>query len=141
MNNPWGLQIATLVQGSRYIDSKDTREIYKKYWYSHYRLEAVVALEEMLESSMTKETFNKITQPTLLLYYYKDEVLQDSVVKVSAMKEMFEQLKTDISQKKSKAMPETGNHVMGSPIKSNDTEGIEKEIERFMIETLRLSLK
>lgn len=141
LNNPWGLQIATLVKGSRYIDSKDQRDIYKQYWYSHYRLESVVALEEMLESSMTKETFNKISQPSLLLYYYKDEVLQDSVVKVQAMKDMFEQLKTDPSNKRSQAMPNTGDHVMGSPIKSKDTEGVEREIEKFMVEILRLSLK
>ncbi len=141
LNNPWGLQIATIVKGSRYIDSDDQRDIYKKYWYAHYRLESVVALEEMLETAMTKETFSKITQPSLMLYYYKDEVHQDSVVKITAMKEMFEQLKTDPSFKRSIAMPNTGDHVIGSPIKSNDTEGVERAIEKFMVEVLKLSVK
>jgi len=137
-NNPWGLQIASIVKGSRYIDTKDQREIFKKYWYSHYRLEGVVALEEMLESSMTKETFEKVTQPTLMLYYYKDEVHQDSVVKVSAMKEMFSELGTDQSKKREKAMPNTGDHVIGSPIKSRDVEGVKKEIETFLKEVIGL---
>jgi len=141
LNNPWGLQMATIVTGSRYIDSKDQRETYKKYWYSHYRLESVVALQEMLESSMNKETFSKINQPVLVLYYYKDEVHQDSVVRVQPMKDMFEQLGTNIAQKRSKAMPSAGDHVIGSPIKSKDTEGVEREIEMFMTEILRISLK
>ena len=137
-NNPWGLQIATLVTGSRYIDTKDQRDVYKKYWYSHYRLEGVVALEEMLESSMTKETFEKITQPTLMLYYYKDEIHQDSTVKVSAMREMFSELGTDPSKKREKAMPNTGDHVICSPIRSRDVEGVKKEIESFLKDVVGL---
>jgi hypothetical protein len=130
-----------MVVGSRYIDSKDQRDSYKKYWYPHYRLEAVVALEEMLESSMTKETFNKITEPTLLLYYYKDEVHQDSTVKVQPMKEMFAQLSTPANLKRDIPMPNTGDHVIGSPIKSKDVEGVEREIEKFMIEVLKMEKK
>jgi pimeloyl-ACP methyl ester carboxylesterase len=136
LNNPWGLQIATIVQGSRFVDSKDQREIYKKYWYSHYRLESAVALQEMLETSMIRETFNKITQPALVLYYYKDEIHQDSVVKVEPMKEMFAQLKTDPAKKRLIAMPNTGNHVIASYIKSNDIEGVKREIEKFMLEVV-----
>ena len=40
---------------------------------------------------MNKETFKKVNQPTLLLYYYKDETHQDAVVKVSAMQKMFDE--------------------------------------------------
>ncbi len=136
LNNPWGLQIATIVQGSRYIDSKDQRPVYKQYWYSHYRLESVVALQEMLETSMTKETFEKINEPTLLLYYYKDDVHQDSVVRVPAMKRMYDQLNTSKEKKRSIAMPNTGDHVMGSTIKSKDVEGVKREIEKFLVEVV-----
>jgi pimeloyl-ACP methyl ester carboxylesterase len=45
LNNHWGLQIAHLVVGSNYIDSKDTRPLYRQYWYPHYRTEGVAALE------------------------------------------------------------------------------------------------
>jgi pimeloyl-ACP methyl ester carboxylesterase len=136
LNNPWGLQIATIVLGSRYIESKDQREIYKKYWNSRYRLEAVVQLQEMLETSMTEETFEKITHPSLVLYYYKDEINQDSVVRVEPMKKMFDKLKTSPAQKRIKAMPNAGNHVLASYIKSKDVEGVEREIESFMMEVL-----
>lgn len=139
LNNPWGLQIARMVLGSKYVDSKkDTRDIYRKYWYYHYRLEAAVSLEELLETAMVEETFKQVKQPVLMLYYYKDEVHQDSTVKVSAMKEMFSELGTPSDLKRSLAMPATGDHVIGSYIKSKDVEGVKKECERFLKEIVRL---
>jgi esterase/lipase len=138
-NNPWGLQIARMVLGSKFVDSKkDTRDIYRQYWYNHYRLEGVVALEEMLESAMNEQTFKKVKQPTLMLYYYKDEVHQDSTVKVSAMKKMFSQLGTPADLKRSLAMPEAGDHVISSYIKSKDVEGVKRECERFLREIVRM---
>lgn len=138
LNNPWGLQIARMVTGSKYLDSKDTRDIYRKYWTYHYRIEAAVALEELLETTMNKETFKQVTQPVLLLYYYKDKVHQDSTVKVSAMQDMFKALGTPVGKKRKVAMPETGDHVIGSYIRSKDVEGVEREVEKFMRETLGL---
>jgi esterase/lipase len=135
-NNHWGLQIGKLVMKGDYVNSKDQRDIFKKYWYSHFRLEGVSALQEMLETSMNKETFKKVTQPVLLLYYYKDEIHQDSVVKVSAMLQMYDELGS--VNKRKKAMPNTGDHVLGSPIKSKDVEGVRREIEMFMTEVLGL---
>ena len=138
LNNHWGLQIARMVLGSDYIDSKDTRELYKQNWSYHYRIEGAVSLQELVETSMTEATFKKVTQPTLLLYYYKDDVHQDSVVKVSAMQEMFTQLGTPTDKKREVSMPNTGDHVIGSYIKSKDIEGVEREIEKFMREVLKL---
>jgi pimeloyl-ACP methyl ester carboxylesterase len=136
LNNPWGLQIARLVTGENAITAKDSRPIYKKYWYYHYRLEPTTELQELLETTMTKETFEKVRQPTLLLYYYKDPVHHDSVVSVPAMLQMFNQLATPSGRKFKKAMPNTGNHVIGSYIKSNDLEGVQREIENFLVNVI-----
>ncbi len=141
LNNHWGLQIARLVKGGNYNDPTDDRPIYKQYWNKPYRLEAIVALEEMLETTMTKKTFKKIKQPVLLLYYYKDEQHQDDVVKVSAIKEMFAQLATDTINKRAIALPNTGNHVMASPIKSKDVESVERETKKFLEEVIHLKVK
>ncbi|MFM2359344.1 MAG: hypothetical protein RLY16_1337 [Bacteroidota bacterium] len=141
LNNPWGLQIARLVKKSDYIIPADTRPIYKQYWNTPYRLEAAVALQEMLENSMTAATFQKVKQPVLLLYYYKDATHQDEVVKVSAMLQMFDQLATPANQKKKVAMPNTGNHVIGSPIKSNDAAGVERETNIFLQEIMHFKAK
>jgi len=138
LNNPWGLQIARLVKGSKFNESDDKRDVYRQYWNSPYRLEAAVNLEELLETSMNKTTFEKVKQPTLLLYYFKDKVHQDSVVKVSAALKMFDELGTAAAEKRAVAMPNTGNHVMGSWIKSKDVPGVEREISRFMEDILHV---
>ncbi len=139
LNNPWGLQVARMVIGSKYVYSSDTRPIYKQYWNYGYRLEAVTQLEEMLETGMKPETFKKVTQPALLLYYYKDPIHQDSVVKVDAMLKMFEEMGTPADKKRKVPMPKAGNHVLGSYIKSGDVEGVQNEIERFMTDILKIS--
>lgn len=138
LNNHWGLQVAHLVLGSGYITSKDNRPLYKQYWDWKYRAEGAVALEEMLETTMKKEIFEKVTQPVELLYFYKDEQHQDSVVKVSAMLNMFDELGTPDSLKRKQAMPGAGTHVLGSYIKSQDVEGVQKAIEKFMTEVLKM---
>lgn len=141
LNNPWGLQIARLVKKGKYNIPEDQRTIYKQYWNNPYRLEATVALEEMLETSMNKETFSRVKQPTLMLYYYKDEQHQDPVVKVSAMKEMFTELGTADSLKREVALPATGNHVIASPIKSADIASVERETKRFLQEVIHMPIQ
>jgi esterase/lipase len=135
-NNPWGLQIARLIKKGDYTYSSDSTEIYKKYWNRQYRLESVVQLEELLETAMTEATFKKIAQPSLMLYYYKDETHQDPVVKVSAMKRMFSQLSTPESKKRAVAIPNAGNHVMGSYIKSGDLKTVQEACEKFLKDIL-----
>lgn len=139
LNNPWGLQIARLVKQSNYNDPPDPRPIYKKYWNKPYRLESLVALQEMMETTMNETTFKKVQQPTLLLYYYKDEQLQDPVVKVSAMETMFTQISTPPNLKRKVPMPETGDHVIASPIKSKDVEGVFRQTVLFLVEIMKLS--
>ena len=89
---------------------------------------------------MNKETFKKISQPVLMLYYYKDEQNQDPVVKVSAMLEMFNELGTPASLKTKKALPNTGNHVIASPIKSADIQSVEKETISFLQNIMKLPI-
>lgn len=138
INNPWGLQIARIVKGSNYNIIK-ADSIYEKYWNTKYRLEAVASLEELLETKMNASTFQLIKQPVLTLYYYKDEQHQDPVVKVSATKEMFEQLGTAKELKRAVAMPNTGNHVLASPILSKDVAGVTLETTRFMQEIMHMN--
>jgi esterase/lipase len=137
LNNHWGLQIARLVQG-KYMHAKDTTALYAKYWDPKYRMESAVQLEELLETTMKESTFSRVKQPTLVLYYFKDEEHQDPVVKVSAMKRMFAQLGTAAEQKRMIAVPNAGDHVIGSYVKSKDLQTVEQETSRFAKEILKL---
>lgn len=139
LNNHWGLQIARKVTGSDYIISKDDYgPLYRQYWYTKYRLEAAVALEELLETTMDQATFSKVQQPVGLYYYYKDNIHQDSTVKVSAELSMFDELGTPDSLKYKQAIPEAGTHVIASSIRSHDVAGVEKGIVHFMSDILHL---
>ncbi|GAC1439546.1 MAG: lipase [Sediminibacterium sp.] len=138
LNNHWGLQIARLVKHSAFNTSSNQTPEYKQYWNHQYRLEGAVALEELLETTMNSNTFGKIKQPVLLLYYYKDEQHQDAVVKVPAMKEMFAQLGTPVNEKKMVPIPNAGGHVLASKIVSKDIPQVEKETAVFLKEVLHI---
>lgn len=137
LNNHWGLQIARMVKG-KYNVSEDTSALYAQYWNTKYRMEAAVQLEELVETTMKNSTFEKVKQPVLLLYYYKDEEHQDPVVKVSAMKRMFTQLGTPDSLKRELAIPNAEAHVLGSPIRSKDVESVKKACTEFATGILHL---
>jgi len=141
LNNHWGFQIAKMVKGTDHIITANQTENFKKYWYSKYPFIPLTELEELVETSMTKENFLKVKQPTLLLYYYKNENEQDNVVSVPAMKEMFNQLGTAPNLKREAAIPNAGNHVIGGAIVSKDIAAVEKESEKFALEILKLNLK
>lgn len=141
LNNPWGLQIARMVIGSDYLTPEDTTKIYAKYWYTPYRLEATVSLQEMIESSMISETFNQVKQPLLLLYYYKDKNHQDEIVKVDAMEKMFDQLGTPKTKKMKHPIPNAGDHVLCSPIKSGAVPEVEDITEHFFKNGLNMKMQ
>ena len=137
LNDPWGLQIARKVVGGdeRKVDGRTAA--YKKYWYTNYRLESLVELEELLETAMTPELFGQVKQPVLMLYYYKNEKEQDPVVRVDAMLKMFDELGTPTEQKQKIALPNAGNHVLGSAITSKDIPGVQKAMDGFIAERLK----
>lgn len=137
LNNPWGLHISRLVIGSQYQKS-DYDEKRRQYWNDNYRLEALVQLQEIIEGKMNKATFQRVMQPSLTLYYYKDEEHQDPTVKVSAMIAMHEQLATPDSLKQAIALPDVGAHVIGSHLVSRDLQSVTDAVNQFAMEKLHM---
>ncbi|WP_316734848.1 alpha/beta hydrolase [Pedobacter aquatilis] len=138
LNDPWGLQIARKVLGSdeRVVDGRTAE--YKKYWHTNYRIESLVQLQEFVETTMLKNVFEKVKQPVLMVYYYKNELEQDPVVRVDAMLEMFDELGTVPELKRKVAIPNAGNHVLGSYLTSKDLPGVEGAIDDFTKEVLKV---
>jgi pimeloyl-ACP methyl ester carboxylesterase len=137
-NNHWGLQIARLVVGGDYQVITDFEESRLQYWNAKYRLEAVSALQEMIEDKMNKSTFEKVKCPSLTLYYYKNEQEQDPTVKVSAMLEMEEQLGTPADMKVATAIPNAGAHVIGGRLASKDIPSVQQAINDFAVQKLNM---
>lgn len=140
LNKHWGVKVAQLVTGNDHKISTDTSALYRQYWYWRYPFEGTTALQEIIATSMLPETFAKVKQPVLLLYYYKDSTHQDDVVKVDAMLTMFDELGTPAALKRKQAMPDAGDHVLGSYIKSHDVAGVQQAIASYMKDVLKLEV-
>ena len=139
LKNPMMAQITTekgkaqfkkMIGGEvRHMDRPDEEA---KYWSTDYHINAYVALIDLVQTEMNKETFEKIEAPVFLGYYYKNEEEQDQVVSVQAMKEMFNQLSTPSELKTKKAFPKSGNHVIASDLRSKNWEGVEEASLQFI---------
>ena len=138
INKPWGRKIMKMVVGSDFMVN-DKSEEEKKYWTATYMIDGVIALKSFVSEAMVEKTFRKITSPFFLGYYYKNDSLQDDVVSVPAMLEMFDQLGTPQQKKVSIPFPESGDHVISSYITSNDYQSVERETAKFLENVVGLS--
>ena len=132
MSGPWGLQVLRAVKGSDYHEFDTDLDLKNKYWTTKYRVEALTHLQALMDETMTEETFSAVEQPVFLGYYYKDEIHQDSVVSVSAMLNMFNQLGTPKAKSEKVAFPNVGDHVMTSYISSKDLVSVREETLEFL---------
>ncbi len=138
LNDPWGLQISKLYFGSDFRTIEYNEES-KKYWNESYRLESVVALQELIETMCTKQTFQAVKCPVLNMTYYRDEAHQDPVVRVSAIREMHEALGTPDNQKLYIELPHANVHVIAYKTKSGAHEELYEHISAFAENYLGLS--
>ena len=141
LNDPWGLQIARLAKGSDYNVTGPEDDETSKYWNNKYRLEAVVNLQQLVETSMTTKTFKNVICPSLTVAYYKDEEHQDPTVKVDAEEWMNNEISTPAELKRFVKLPNVGVHPMASGISSKDLESVRKTTFSFAEEVLKLDPK
>jgi len=137
LTGPWGLQLARLFTGSEFREY-DAPADFKRYWQTRYRLEGLVAVRQIIEATMVPSTFEKIHQPVFVGCYFKNEAAQDSVVSVSAMRNMMGILGTTDSQKRMNEFPNAGAHVITNPLRSKDVASVQLETRKFAIEVLGL---
>jgi hypothetical protein len=102
-------------------------------------MEAVIYLQQLVDATMKKSTFNQVTTPVFLGYYYKDEDNQDETVKVSAMLKMYEQLGTSSDRKVKVAFPDAGDHVIACELTSGAVDEVIRETVKFGEEVLNLN--
>ena len=139
LSKPWGLQIGKKVAGGNYrVVNDDFESKTCKYWNCKYRMEATVFLQQLVEETMNNQTFKNVNDPVFLGYYYKDEILQDNVVKVGPMLKMFENLGTSADKKVKVAFPEAGDHVIGCELKSGSYKEVAAQTIKFGEEVLNL---
>jgi esterase/lipase len=138
LDKPWGLQIARLVTGAPVKKYESESKTHSDYWQLDYRIEALVALQNLISNTMKPEVFSKIKCPVFLGYYYKNETEQDKTVSVPAMLKMFGELGTPVELKEKIAFPQAAAHVIASYIRSKDWQSVEKETDNFLTGKVKL---
>lgn len=128
---PWGLQIARLMMGGNYRNV-NLPDNCAPYWTLKYRLEGVVALRDLVNQTMTEETFRKIKQPYLAAYWYENEDLMDKTISIDAIKRFDELSATPADKKLAVAWSSVGAHCMASPLQSKDVMHVIEETSKFL---------
>ncbi len=136
MDNPWGLQMGRMVQGKDFNDIVPKNDQQPLFWTMHYRLEAVVALQNFITHTMNEETFSKIKCPVFIGYYFKDEENQDKVVSIPAILKMYDELGT--SNKQKEAFPDVNNHVLASYVLSENWQKVENSTATFLDNIIKI---
>lgn len=140
LSKPWGLQIGRKETGGTHrVVNDDFDSKVCQYWNCKYRVEAIVFLQQLVDETMTKQTFKNVNEPVFLGYYYKDETHQDDVVKVDAMLKMFDNLGTSPELKVKMAFSEAGDHVIASEITSGAYKDVVAETIKFGENILKMN--
>lgn len=128
---PWGLQIARMVMGGdfRVLEPDSLTD---PYWYNRYRVESLVALQQLVQTTMKADLFKQVDQPVFTAYYYKDDENQDKTVSVEAIKWMHENLGSRDEIKVLKSYPEAGSHVICSDLTSQSWNELQDDIIDFL---------
>ncbi len=133
---PWGAEIAKLMFGGEYMDLQNTDSLRIQYDSKKVHINGLMAAVNLMEFTSDEENFRKIKCPTFLCYWYKNEEVQDNVVSVDAMLKMFDNLGTPQNQKRHKAIPNAGHHVIASSQFNKNYLDVEIETEKFLKEVV-----
>jgi esterase/lipase len=137
LNDPWGLQLARLNFGGDFREL-EADSLYQNYWYHRYRLEAIVELQELVESTCTEDLFQRIKCPVFNGCFYRDEANQDPVVRVEAIKRMHNQISTAPEQKLLVTFPNANTHVIACDLYSEELTELSHETDKFCRDILRM---
>ena len=136
---PWGLYIARLVEGGKYHYITNIWKDKEKFWTTKYRLEAPIEMQMLLETAMNENIFRKVKVPTLSGFYYKNEIEQDNVVSVDAMRRMFNQLGTEDSLKLEIAFDDAGGHEIAYNVVNKNYVRVQKSTLIFLQKVFNLN--
>jgi pimeloyl-ACP methyl ester carboxylesterase len=143
LTGPWGLQIARKVLGEYKLPEQPKEQIadsiqvkFNQYWSTTYRVEGLVALQALIDMTMTDEVFERVTQPYFAGYYYKNDTLQDMTISVAAILDFDNKTNTNADLKRVVGFPEAGVHVINSPLKSNQYAAVKEQTFKYIEEVL-----
>ena len=136
LSNKFGYGFAKMIKG-KMITYDDPPEV-QKYWQSQYHINGARAMIQLVEQTMTPETFHKVKQPVFLGYYYKNDEEKDPTVSVESLLKMYDELGTPDNLKEKVAFPNAGCHPIASEIYNEHYKDVEVETYEFAEKVLGL---
>jgi len=135
VNNPWGKQLMRTIVGSDYRTWEASKEA-QQYWTTKNRIEGLIALRELMDRTMTDETFQQIDIPVCILAYYKNDKEQDQTVSVPMMETFIEKISTPESEKLLVKFANAGTHPLGSKYMNENWKDVEEAIDAFLTKVM-----
>lgn len=134
---PWGLELFRYMMGGNYREWPASKEA-RKYWTNKNRIESHIAIRELLNQTMSKETFQAIDQPSYLCYYYRDQDNMDKVISIEAVKKFASQMSTPKEKLWIREFANARGHVISSSIMNPNWEDVQTSIFEFCDSVLEL---
>ncbi|TGN19388.1 alpha/beta hydrolase [Leptospira idonii] len=144
LNYPGGLSFIHLLKGkvrnSSHNDNPKVLPQRNDFWYGEQYYSALVGVNDLRNYVSRPEVFRKVTSPTLLLYYYKNDKEQDPTASVPKMREGFANLGLDKSPNplNREVRVEDGMHVLMSQWVITDKLFIEKSVDNWLKDLAKL---
>lgn len=122
-----------IIPGKKHlITTKNTTFAEDDIWNKRYALAGALELGAFVENKMTTSLFKKVSHPTFVGYYYKNKHEQDTVVSVSAIKKMTQNLGTRTELLHISNFPEANNHVICSSLVSKSVDHVIDNTCKFL---------
>lgn len=138
ITGPWGEVMLKGIVGDYRVISENVGTPIEQYWNLRYHSQGLLALQSLLDQTMTAEVFQKVRQPFLMGYYFESEEEQDPVVSVRAMRSFFESTSTPDDLKVDSPFSDVDNHVIASDLQSKDVESVIDITSYFLRDILKI---
>lgn len=139
MTGPWGVELTEALIGThREVTSLKGDSLREQYTTTTYHTNGLIALQSLLDHTMTPEIFAQIDLPYFIGYYYKNEEEMDHTISVEAIKEFDSQTHTPASHKRLEAFPNVETHVIASNLQSSDVASVYRATASFLEEVIGL---
>ena len=107
---------------------------YDKYWTTKQYYEAIIPLNDLRRAVSTDETYKNIQIPTLLMYYFKNELEKDKAASTNKMIYAFNEFSSTKQPGSLNKLVriENGNHILLSKYINIDKKLVTLEMETFI---------
>ena len=139
VNGPWGYRLLSMLEGGETHTITGLPEECDYIWTIDYHIDGIIALQELVETTMTPATFAQVTVPTMAAYYYRDEEHQDEVVSTAAIRNMMAQLGTPEAQKREHPLAEVSGHVITTDCRTTGLDKVRAVSQSFLEEVVGLT--